>query len=111
MRARDIARALGARPVDQATPPGYARCTRCSGLRLAYADGRPALCARCSCADMGTTPYKLALAVEFHLSLARVDAKLGKDGTPLTNPKAWITARSRLRVMPNNTRANRGGGR
>lgn len=96
MRARDIARQLGAELIDAPAPDGMAACVRCGRPRLPYADGRAALCTRCTCAELGVPPLTLALAVEFHLSIKATETRLEKYGPPHINPKAWITPRSRL---------------
>ena len=97
MRTRDIVAALGGRVVDPATLVRADVCTACSGPARGYPDGRPVVCERCICRELGTTPYALALAVEFHLSIKVCEARLERFGPPSVSPKEWLTPRSRLR--------------
>lgn len=97
MTPEEIARQLGARIVAGGDTPPDPVCAVCGGPRSPRRGGGPALCAPCSWAELGTTAYKLALAVEFHLSLKVIEDRLYRYGPPFVNPRAWITARTRLR--------------
>jgi hypothetical protein len=97
MRTRDIMRLLGAHLVAGGGPESPGVCTNCGRRPTGWPASKPAICAACSAAELGTTAYALALAVEFHLSIKVCEARLERFGPPSVSPKEWLTPRSRLR--------------
>jgi hypothetical protein len=88
---------LGARVLDPGVIERGERCMTCWRPLGGVARGRVTECASCTCRALGTTPYALALAVEFGWSIKRTEEHLFRHGHPGVNPKAWSTPRSRLR--------------
>lgn len=88
--------ALDATELDDAILTVCVPCCRCGQPRLPYADGRSALCRRCTVEDVGESEFSLALRVEFGLSRKVVNERLEQYGPPYLNLKAWITPRSKL---------------
>lgn len=75
------------------------RCTTCAGPCRPVRPGVPTVCERCSARELGTTPYVLALATGFHLSVKATEARLERYGPPNVSPKEWLTPRARLRAL------------
>lgn len=84
---------LGASILDPGQVERGERCATCYGLLGGVPRGRTVECARCTCRAMGTTPYALALAVEFGWSVKRTEEHLARYGPPGVNPREWITPR------------------
>jgi hypothetical protein len=97
MTPDEILAALGPTELSAVDGDLYARCCDCGGLRLPYADGREALCRRCTYHELGVSEMELSLRVEFALTRNTFDARLEKHGWPWQNLKAWITPKNRLR--------------
>lgn len=90
-------RQLGAHVVPDDGPQVAGVCMNCGRRPTGWPASQPAICGPCSAAELGTTAYALALAVEFHLSIKACEARLERFGPPHVNPREWQTPRSRWR--------------
>lgn len=91
--AEVVAAILGGEVID----PHRDTCPACGVRTRPSAAGHRTYCRHCSYVALGVHPYTLALAVEFHISVRAVEARLEKYGPPYVNPKAWITPAERVR--------------